>query len=328
MANNISRRDAIKLMGAATVAALGGFGITACKPQHQEASSNKPANIDAPGQANENAVQTNDNTAKPERAKRLVFYFTGTGNCLYVARQLSENTISIPQAMFHNQLSYDAEEIGFVYPVYGMMPPNMVRQFIQKAKLKADYFFAVATYGNKQGNAVNIWNDIAKAAGYSFDYIATLLMVDNWLPVFDMDEQKKMDKNIPQNLEKIKTSLQNREKYIETVSEEDIERWNKRKEANSGPFRGDGIHALAEEWFTVTDACIACGICTRLCPKKNYSMSAEKAVPKGECELCLACIQNCPHKAIIITSGEKNPQARYRHEAIMLRDIQRANSQI
>lgn len=333
MSENITRRNALKLFGVAAAAAIGGLtGLASCNKKDPDVKPDNPSNptpeTNAEQAPSPDANQANgDSAAKPEKNKRIVFYFTGTGNCMYVARELSDNIVSIPQAMKKNQLEYEAEEIGFVYPVYGMMPPNMVRKFVQTAKLKADYFFAVATYGNKQGNAVNVWNDITKAAGYTFDYIATLLMVDNWLPMFDMNEQKQIDKNIPQNLAKIKTSLENREKYIEAVAEEDIERWNKRKEETTGPFRGDGIHALAEEWFTVTDACTTCGACTRLCPRNNFTMPGEKAVPKGECELCFACIQNCPRKAIIIASGEKNPKARYRHEAITAKDIMNSNNQ-
>ena len=33
-----------------------------------------------------------------------------------------------------------------------------------------------------------------------FDYIATIIMVDNWLPNFDMNEQRKIDNHIPENL--------------------------------------------------------------------------------------------------------------------------------
>ena len=313
-------------MGLGAAAAVGAVtGLSACNKNAPDSHSN--VQNDSPSQGKSESVANNGNAAAAPKTKRIVFYFTGTGNCLYVARELSDNIVSIPQAFKNNQLEYEAEEIGFVYPVYGMMPPNMVRKFIQKASLKADYFFAVATYGNRQGNAVNVWNDIAKEAGKNFDYIATLLMVDNWLPMFDMNEQKAMDKHIPENLSKIKTSIQNREKYLEPAPEGAAEGWSKRLEATSGPFRGDGIHANAEEWFTITDACISCGICTKVCPRKNYTVPGEKAVAKGECELCFACVHNCPHKAIVITSGEKNPKARYRNEAVKVKDIIQANNQ-
>ena len=90
----------------------------------------------------------------------------------------------------------------------------------------------------------------------------------------------------------------------------------------------NGIHARAEEWFTVTDKCVTCGDCTRVCPRNNYKIEIEKAVPTGTCELCLACIHACHHKAITIASGEKNPNARYRHPMVKLRDISTANSQL
>ena len=92
----MSRRTALKLMGAAVgFAALGGVSALAgCKKYSQ---------------------------------KRIVLYFTGTGNCLYVAKTLSEVNVSIPQAMKKGEFDYEAEEIGIVYPIYGQMSPNMVR---------------------------------------------------------------------------------------------------------------------------------------------------------------------------------------------------------
>lgn len=41
----------------------------------------------------------------------MVFYFTATGNSLYVARQLDKDCISIPQAV-HGDMVYKAERIG------------------------------------------------------------------------------------------------------------------------------------------------------------------------------------------------------------------------
>lgn len=84
-------------------------------------------------------------SCETKRSKRIIFYFTGTGNSLYIARQLAgENAelLSIPQ-MVKRKYEFEADEIGIVYPIYGHMPPYMVRQFIQKAKLKAEYKFAV-----------------------------------------------------------------------------------------------------------------------------------------------------------------------------------------
>ena len=172
--NKISRRDALKRMGAAVlggaVASSGLLSLTSCEGK---------------------------------RNKRIIFYFTGTGNCLYIARQLAgadTELLSIPQMVKRGKYEFEADEIGIVYPIYGHMPPYMVRQFIQKARLKAGYRFAVLTYGARKCDAVEIWDRISRKAGDAFDYIGTIVMVDNWLPNFDMNEQIKIDKHIPENV--------------------------------------------------------------------------------------------------------------------------------
>lgn len=270
--------------------------------------------------------------------KRVILYFTGTGNCLYVARQLGgadAELLSIPQLMKRKNIEIEADEIGIVYPIYGHMPPNMVRQFIRKARLKADYKYAVLTYGNRKCNAVEIWDDIARNAGVEFDYINTLIMVDNWLPNFDMNEQVLIDKHIPENLGKISADIAGRKRWHEPVTEE--ERLQHRGFLErTGINPETGFVVQSQNYFDVTGACIGCGACVDVCPRGNYSMTSRGVQTEGDCEFCFACIQNCPQKAIqfvkneqdpFLRNGEKNPNARYRNEHISLMDIKRANRQ-
>lgn len=307
--NKISRRDALKRMGTAVisgaVASSGLLSLTSCEER---------------------------------KNKRIIFYFTGTGNCLYIARQLAgENTelLSIPQMMKHDKYVFEADEIGIVYPIYGHMPPNMVRRFIQKAELKARYKFAVLTYGARKCDAVEIWNEVSRKAGNAFDYIGTIVMVDNWLPNFDMNEQMKMDKHIPENLQKITADINGHRHWHEPVTEEE-----RQIHRTFMKMRGldpeVGYLMKSEKYFTVTDACIDCGICTYVCPRGNYELTSRGAKMSGDCEFCFACIQNCPQRAIqfaklendaFIGEGEKNPNARYRNEHVSLMDLKLANNQ-
>ena len=306
---DITRRTAIKLMGGATLTALV-----------------------APAASSTLASCTS------KRKHRVILYFTGTGNSLYVARQLAGHegeTLSIPQLMKAGQYSVEADEIGLVYPVYGHMPPNMVRKFIQQAHLTADYKFAVLTYGNRKCSAVEIWDEVSSQAGCPFDYISTMNMVDNWLPNFDMNKQMKVDKHIPEQLSRISADINSARHWHEPVS--DVER-----EQHQGFLERSGIDPKvgfvmqSERCFTVGSDCISCGICTYVCPRGNYRLSAQGATSQGDCEFCFACIQNCPQKAIQFarsTDGswpdgtEKNPQARYRNEHISLYDLKQANDQ-
>ena len=307
--NGMTRRSALKRMGMAMAGALmsssGLMSLTSC--------GNKDV-------------------------KRVILYFTGTGNCLYVARQLggkNSELLSIPQLMKQNDIEIEADEIGIVYPIYGHMPPNMVRQFIKKAKLKADYKFAVLTYGNRKCNAVEIWDSVSRQAGVAFDYINTLIMVDNWLPNFDMNEQMLIDKHIPENLDRISGDISSRKHWHEPVMEEEREQHNGFLE-RTGINPEIGFVIQSENYFTITDACIGCGACINVCPKGNYRFTSQGIKTEGSCEFCFACIQNCPQGAIqfvknendpFLRNGEKNSNARYRNEHISLMDIKRANSQ-
>lgn len=270
--------------------------------------------------------------------KRVVLYFTGTGNCLYVARQLAGEkgeTLSIPQLVKQKKYDIEADEIGIVYPVYGHMPPYMVREFIKKARLKADYKFAVLTYGSMACNAVEIWNDISRGAGNPFDYIATLIMVDNWLPNFDMNEQIKMDKHIPENLAVITNAVNARKHWHESVTAEQREQHQEFME-RSGIDPEVGFLVKSEQCFMVTEKCIDCGVCTYVCPRANWKLTSQGINMEGDCEFCFACIQNCPQKAIrfntdsdmpLLANDEKNPDARYRNEHVSLMDLKMANNQ-
>lgn len=265
MDNKISRRDALKRMGAAVVsgavASSGLLSLASCEAK---------------------------------KSKRIIFYFTGTGNSLYIARQLAEanaELLSIPQMVKQGKYEFEADEIGIVYPIYGHMPPNMVRKFIQKAKLKAGYKFAVLTYGARKCDAVEIWDRISRKAGHAFDYIATIVMVDNWLPNFDMNEQIKMDKHIPENLQKITTDINGQRHWHEPVTEEERQ-MHRGFMQRSGLDPEVGFLIKSEKSFTVTDACIDCGICTYVCPRGNYELTSRGAKMSGDCEFCFACIQN------------------------------------
>lgn len=219
------------------------------------------------------------------KKKRVVLYFTGTGNCLYVARQLAGKEgeiLSIPQLMRKKQFEIETDEIGLVYPIYGHMPPYMVREFIKKAQLKAEYKFAVLTYGMRKCNAVEIWDGISRKAGNVFDYIGTIVMVDNWLPNFDMNEQMKIDKHIPENLEKITSDLSNRRRWHEPVTQEEREQ-HEGFMSLSGLDPEVGFLMKADRSFRVTDDCIHCGICTYVCPRGNYQLTGQGVKMQGDC---------------------------------------------
>ncbi|MBD5516321.1 MAG: 4Fe-4S ferredoxin, partial [Lachnospiraceae bacterium] len=188
----------------------------------------------------------------------MIFYFTGTGNSLYVAKELDEEIISIPQVIKRERLEFAADSIGIVCPIYGHEMPGMVKEFIREASFDTGYLFVVLTYGAHHGGAAEIADRFIQSVGKKADYITSIEMVDNFLPVFDMNEQMAKDKQVEKHLEQIKSDVQTKKKSIQKASlAEKTAHKMYLKMVKNAP---ETIWAD----FKVTDECVGCGICTRV----------------------------------------------------------------
>jgi NAD-dependent SIR2 family protein deacetylase len=129
-----------------------------------------------------------------------------------LAKRIGGNLISVPQVVDAPETHYKDDAIGVVFPVYGNAPPRMVRRFLEKAKLEADYLFAIGTYGNLPGACMYNLQKNAEKRGFRFDYLNGLLTVDNFLPVFEIDAQiaKLPKKRIEEMTASIVEDIQNR----------------------------------------------------------------------------------------------------------------------
>ena len=82
-----------------------------------------------------------------------------------------------------------------------------------------------------------------------------------WLPNFDMNEQVKMNKHIPENLASFKDDISKQKHWMQPVSEEECE-----QHAGFMAYtRLDpevGFMRKSEKYFVITDRCIGCGVCT------------------------------------------------------------------
>lgn len=274
---------------------------------------------------------------KPTKAKRLIFFFSATGNSLYIAKELGGDRAdlrSISQEVHNANPVYEAEEIGFVCPIHCFIPPAIVQDFIARSSFKADYFFAVGTYGAHSTIFPEFLDNLAKEHGVQMNYISTIQMVDTYLPFFDVERELADPKiqRIPERLAVVLASINKREDYIQLVTEQD-------RMMCDGYYRMSGRDrqrptvTRSEKIVFSTDACVGCGVCASVCPHGSWKVIDGKGVPEGECENCLACVHNCPQKAISIIPTppepeEPNRNARYRNPNVTLGELIRANCQI
>lgn len=253
----------------------------------------------------------------------MVFYFTATGNSLYIAKQLDHNLMSIPQVMKNENLSFSDETIGIVSPIFSGELPMIVQEFIKKSEINSQYIYMILTYGNDDTVAAGWSKEFAEKSGINVDYIATIKMVDNYLPVFDMSEQIKIDKNINNQLETIISHIKSQKYHVPKTNLKGKILYRMVKKMHTA--HPEQINGQA---LVINEKCKGCGICVKVCPRGILQIENGKAIRTNDtCDFCLSCANNCPEKAIGFSSGEKNPKARYRNENITLNEIIESNNQ-
>ncbi len=250
-------------------------------------------------------------------------YFSATGNSLCVAKRIGGELLSIPRLLAEGRFNIQDDAIGIVCPCYGWGLPRIVEEYLAKSQLKADYCFGVMTYGNICGGGLRRLEDAGRKAGIRFSYTAEILMVDNYLPMFDIDAEmaKIGSKNIETQLSAICADIAARKNRI----------LDKGAVKNAlFDLMGKGIRgAMAKFWldnadrkFYVDANCNECGVCAKVCPRRNIELNPKPEF-RHHCEGCYACINNCPQKALHL-KGEKSG-ARFRNSGVELAEIIQAN---
>ena len=83
--------------------------------------------------------------------KTIIYYFSGTGNSLKIAKDLAEKLddcelVPIAKVWQKDRIVATSEKVGFIFPLYYWGLPRIVYNFIEKIDLdKANYIFAVVT---------------------------------------------------------------------------------------------------------------------------------------------------------------------------------------
>ncbi len=237
----------------------------------------------------------------------MIFYFSGTGNSLAVAKTIStacnDTLRSIPEEMKRNESSCEyllgeGEPIGFVYPVYAWAPPAMVLEFIEKLSIpnyEDNFIFSVATCGDFIGNTMEALIKVLKKKGLTLHSSFSVVMPSNYIILSDVDSEEIEEKKLRE--------ADIRMKYIA-----EIIRDRKRGvfDVKKGPvpvFLTNVINPLFNKYartadkFYATDVCTSCGRCEEICPVGSIAVNGKPAWGK-DCTQCLACINSCPVKAI------------------------------
>ncbi|MDR1159909.1 MAG: EFR1 family ferrodoxin [Syntrophomonadaceae bacterium] len=244
-------------------------------------------------------------------------FFSATGNNMYIAKRLGGEAVSIPQLVKNNDYYVADDKIGLVFPIYFLSVPKHIAAFLAKVELECGYLFAVMSCGNYPGAAVNQLANILTKRGYDLAYATTITMVDNWLPMFDIDKQLKGEpkKKIDARLDAIVRDVESGKQCVKRASV--VARAATRLLA--GQYPGDGMCKS----YTVDAHCNGCGICVHVCPMDNITIADDQPLFGDTGISCLACTHNCPQNAIR-AKGEKS-KTRFRNQHVALAEIVKAN---
>ncbi|MGA1869886.1 MAG: EFR1 family ferrodoxin [bacterium] len=253
-----------------------------------------------------------------------IYYFTGTGNSLKIARELARalgetELFSIGRAA-HEQCSSTSDAVGIVFPVYAWGPPEIVIRFLDKIKIDSDkYVFAVCTCGGSaSGTLVKVKKQL-RTRGIALSSGFVIRMPTNyiiWGGALPEEKQQKLFADAEMRIGQISATI--KEKKVQEVEMGGllgrliltgfIHRLSK------------GAFAKQDNKFVVGKECNSCGICEKVCQVGNIQMEDGRPRWLHHCEQCLACIHWCPQEAIQVgkkTIGRK----RYHHPEVKVRDL-------
>jgi Pyruvate/2-oxoacid:ferredoxin oxidoreductase delta subunit len=255
--------------------------------------------------------------------RALLFYFSGTGNSLKVARDLSwrlDRAVLHPMASGppRGHSSENEEVVGLVFPLYFLGLPLIVEDFVRRFSIRGrPYLFAVVTRGGTPGCALFQLKNLLKAKGKSLDAGFYVTMGTNFIPRYRASSGTRLGSRLRKAeaaVERIAGIVRNRR--IRTFCDFPLLR-----RAFLAYYRWSmsSLHARDRNFFS-DERCDSCGVCERICPVDNIRLFNGKPHWGGNCQLCLACLHFCPDAAIQY-GNRTNGKPRYHNPAIGAGDI-------
>ncbi|MHA1461028.1 MAG: EFR1 family ferrodoxin [Promethearchaeota archaeon] len=257
--------------------------------------------------------------------KTTIYYFTGTGNSLKVAKSLSEKLdecelVPIAKVWEEDHLASSTEKVGLVFPLYYAGLPKIVYDFLNKIELtKSHYFFAVVTNAGDINSTPllqieTILNAKSKALSAGF-YIK---MPNNYIIGFDIHSEARQKEFFEEAIKNIETIYKTVEKKEKNLGKDIFEKRRIKSEKFNKTFR-DTVYG-SDKSFYAEDTCTSCGICISVCPVNNITLVEGIPQWQHKCQQCLACINYCPEKCIQF--GDKTLKTqRYHHPEISVKDL-------
>jgi len=235
----------------------------------------------------------------------MILYFSGTGNAKYIAEKIAKETGDetkniVAYTRDNEEFILNDERLVLVSPVYYWGIPESVKNFLKTLKNTGKYFAIILECGGSAGNAQGICERYVRP-----DAVFGVAAVDNFCPMFKIpsdEEAKKRLDALDEKVVVIATKIKNEEKGDFNDVKGSFAKLNTAL-----------LYPLYEKFggrktkFSVSDKCVNCGLCEKICPVSAIKIENGKPVwVKEKCDMCLGCLSRCPKNAISIKKSLKN----------------------
>ncbi len=237
-------------------------------------------------------------------SENVIYCYSGTGNCLDMAKKIARGMGGADIVLMRKAPAVtDAtayKRMGFVVPCYGGGLPGGVEDYVKSIRIAPDaYKFGVIQFAGYMGSGLH---KIDKIVG--LDYWNTLPMqssaiwlMPHWL-CFPPKTVKMALKGLDKKAGKIAADVKAQVKSKKAPPKRVI------CAIESAGF--PTVNKLLNKSMHVSDACIGCGTCAKLCPKGNIEIRGGKAHVGKNCIACMTCVQYCPKEAINVGKITRN----------------------
>ncbi len=251
-----------------------------------------------------------------------LYVYTGTGNSLWIARQLAKELKEVSLEFMSDSprdFMAGADQVGLIFPVHIWGLPHRVIQFVNRLQVEHEtYQFALAVNAGQVAATLLQLKQLMTERGLSLAMGYSFVMPSNYIPwggPGPLETQQRLFEGARVKINRIAKSILRGE----------------RKEVERGPYWQNipfsRFYKMSfrqvpkmDKKFWADDKCNSCGVCSKVCPAANIQMLNEKPAWLHHCEQCFACLQWCPQEAI--QYGKKTPRyQRYHHPEVTLKDL-------
>ena len=251
----------------------------------------------------------------------LGVYFSGTGNTKFCVDKFlkeydqSENAFSIEDGDTLKKIE-NHSEIVIGYPVQYSNIPKILRDYIvdNERIWKGKKIFIIATMGLFSGDGAGILARLLKHYGAVIVGGLHLKMPDS------IGDVRALKRSFEKNKALVKKA---EEKICKTV--QDIKNGKPPQEGlgilyhlaglfGQRLYFGGKTKKYTDKLKVDAQKCIGCGLCEKLCPMNNITLTNGIAASGDKCTMCYRCINKCPKQAITLLGKkviEQNDISRY-----------------